>query len=617
MIFDIEGDSLEPTKLHVLSASYVDGEIASTPDYETMKIALEREETLVGHNIIRFDIPVLERLVGYKPKETLLVDTLALSWILYPERNGREDHSLDSWGETLGIKKPEIDDWEGLSYEEYRHRCEEDVRITNLLWKRQYSYLRLLYGSNEGIKSFLRYIQFKMYCARLAEERPWRIDVKKVYENYDRLYEIRQRKILELRDILPPVPVVKKVSEPKVLYKRGGELSSHGLKWKELVESRGLPWPYRGTIEVVTGYDPPNPGSHQQVKDYLFSLGWKPDVFKENKKGIKVPQINKKKQDGGGVCDSIVALYVREPRLEVLDNVYVLAHRLGILEGFKAAERRGGYLRAGVQGFTNTLRFKHAILVNLPKPDAKFGREIRECMIARDGHELCGADMSSLEDRTKQHYMWPYDPDYVKEMMKPGFDPHLDLALSAGKVTEEQVHAFKTKQDVVTIYTTRGVFKNTNYACTYGAGAAKVAETAGVSQHEGKELHEAYWKRNWSLKEIPKKWKVRKMPDGKEWILNPVSGFWYWLKNPKDRFSTVNQSTGVFCFDVWIKQVVSIHPHLLGQFHDEITREIPIGQRAQEEGLLNQALKETNEILELNRELGIGIAWGQCYADIH
>ena len=51
--------------------------------------------------------------------------------------------------------------------------------------------------------------------------------------------------------------------------------------------------------------------------------------------------------------------------------------------------------------------------------------------------------MSSLEDRTKQHYMWKHDPEYVKEMQVEDFDPHLALAEFAGALTPEQVKAHK------------------------------------------------------------------------------------------------------------------------------------------------------------------------------
>ena len=67
------------------------------------------------------------------------------------------------------------------------------------------------------------------------------------------------------------------------------------------------------------------------------------------------------------------------------------------------------------------------------------GNVIRGCLIAPEGYVLCGADMTSLEDTTKRHYMKPLDPKYVQEMSHYGFDPHLDLALHAGLITQVDI----------------------------------------------------------------------------------------------------------------------------------------------------------------------------------
>jgi hypothetical protein len=388
----------------------------------------------------------------------------------------------------------------------------------------------------------------------------------------------------------------------------------------QLATSRGFPPAYDGEIEVITGYDEPNPNSHDQLKQWLFSLGWIPRTFKTNDKGEEVPQLNKPKQDGGGLCDSILEMVEQHPELEALDGLFVLGHRLGILRGFLRDVDSDGCLTACVAGFTNTLRFKHSELVNLPKPDARYGKEIRACLIAREGYELVGSDMSSLEDRTKQHYMWPHDPEYVKEMMTPDFDPHLDLALSDKAITKEESDGYKqgllSTTSLSKVKPIRSIYKNGNYSCTYGAGPPKIAKTIGGTLEQGKRIHTAFWKRNWSLKEIAKRCTVRTI-NGRHWIFNPVSGFWYSLRNDKDRFSTLNQSTGVFCFDVWVSCVLSRREQLTAQFHDEVVLEVKKGYQEEVRKLLKEAIKEANEILSLNRELDIGIDFGKNYAEIH
>jgi len=235
-------------------------------------------------------------------------------------------------------------------------------------------------------------------------------------------------------------------------------------------------------------------------------------------------------------------------------------------------------------------------------------------LIAPEGYELCGSDMSSLEDRTKQHYMWDYDPEYVKEMQTDDFDPHLDLAVVAGFLTEEQAQAHKDGTE--NYGAERSKAKTANYACVYGAGGATVARGADMTKEEGVNLVEKYWERNWSVKKIAEDQKVKRCLDSM-WLLNPVSNLWYSLRADKDRFSTLNQGTGVYCFDTWIAKFREKRPQLTGQMHDEVILTIKKGTREEIEKLLKEAIEDTNALLKLNRDLGIDIQFGNSYAEIH
>ena len=118
-----------------------------------------------------------------------------------------------------------------------------------------------------------------------------------------------------------------------------------------------------------------------------------------------------------------------------------------MLNGFIRDVSPDGYLQAKVAGLTNTLRWKHAEIVNLPRVDRKYASAVRSSLVALAGYLLCGSDMSGLEDRLKQHYIYPFDPDYVQEMMADDYDPHLSLALLAGAVSKNQIEAYKNGID--------------------------------------------------------------------------------------------------------------------------------------------------------------------------
>lgn len=577
-----------------------------------MRSAFSKAEVLVGHNIIRFDIPVLERLLGIKIKAKL-VDTLALSWYLQPKRSR---HGLESYGDDFNIEKPLVEDWESQDISVYTHRCEQDVRINTHLWNAQWAKLLLIYdGDEEAIWKFLDYLSFKMECARLAEESGWKVDLELAKEELDRLEKLQGEKILELKGIMPRVPVMVKKTKPKVMTKKDGTPSKHALVWFQTLKDYRLPEDSE-EITIVQEYADPNPASPVQIKKYLENLGWKPRTFK-HKEGRQIPQINL--ENGKGICPSIKELYEIEPRLEVLDGLSILNHRIPILRGFLETADENGFVKAQIQGLTNTLRFQHSHpCVNLPRSTRPFAEGIRGSLTAPPGYELCGADMSSLEDRLKQHFIYPLDPQYVESMNREDYDPHLALALMAGMLTKEEVEGYKSGGDNYKfVKPIRDIAKNGNYACQYGAYPPRLQITCSISLDKAKELFEGYWKLNWSIKEVANAQKVKTIEDGSMWLWNPISKFWYSLRKDNDRFSTLIQGTASYVFDLWVRRVLRDRRQITAQFHDEIVLCVKKGYREQITEYLNQTISETNQILKLNRELGIGIQFGDRYSEIH
>ena len=579
---------------------------------------IEKHKVFIGHNIIRFDIPVLEKILGIKV-EGKFIDTLALSWALNTERH---IHGLESFGEDYGRPKPVIDDWNNLSPEEYAHRCEEDVWINNRLWQDLRKKLMLIYDTKEQADRYLSYLAFKMDCAREQERSGWKLDVARAQKNYDELLALETEKIEQLKSILPPIPITAKRKRPAKPFKKDGTYSTHGAKWFALLNEHGLPKEFNGEVEVVLGENEPNPGSTDQVKNWLFSLGWEPETFKfaKNTQGEenKIPQLRVTNDDNERVlCPSVIKLAERVPEIKLLEGLSVIQHRLSIFKGF-LEEHNNGWLKAEIQGFTNTLRFKHRKpLVNLPGVDKPWGEEIRGCLIAPEGYVLCGSDMVSLEDTTKRHFMWDHDPEYVTEMSEPGFDPHLDLAKFAGAVSEQEVYNYVNGvEGAKNLKPLRKNYKMANYACVYGVGKAKLARETGLPVHEADKLITAYWERNWAVQAAVDQLKVKKVGDDL-WLLNPVSGFYYSLRNEKDKFSTLNQGTGVFCFDSWIREWRKKRKQLTGQFHDEIISCIPKGREQQYENLLREAIDKVNNKLKLNIKLDIDVQFGKTYANIH
>ena len=608
-VFDIETDGLDPTKIHVLSWEDELGKIQHTHDYVAMRIFFEEATILIGHNIVRYDIPAVEKILGIKVSATL-VDTLAVSWYI---NHTRPKHGLEGYGEYYNVKKPEITDWENLTKEEYAHRCNEDVKINVRLWRDLDIKLSKLYPDVNNKWDLLNYLTFKMQCAAEQEALKWKLDVDKANKYLAEWGDMKEDKIEQLAEAMPKRVLTKVQQRPKVMYKKDGELSSHGERFEELRKEYRQPENVQSFV-VKTGEVRGNPSSPEQVKDWLYSIGWVPRTFKfvrgSDDQEKQIPQIRRE----GELCPSVKDLVSEDPAVSILDGLSVLSHRISVLKGMVEHEV-DGYVQATVAGMTNTLRFKHAKpLVNIPSVEKPYGKEIRGCLTAPEGYTLCGADMTSLEDTTKRHYMKPLDPNYVAEMSKEGFDPHLDLAKHAGIITQEDIDKHNSGEK--SLKSLRKNYKVVNYSATYGVGAAKLARETGMSKKEAQKLLDAFWSRNWSVQKVATTLRKRELFGGM-WVQNPVSGFWYSLRSEKDRFSTLNQGTGVYCFDNWVKKCREKGIKTVGQFHDEIIALVKEGDQIETAMNMNYSIQELNEQLKLNVDLGVDAQFGKTYAEIH
>lgn len=622
-VYDIECDNLldKVTKIHCLSITWRDGsgqvKTISTTDYGEMRKFFNRKDIIrVGHNITLYDERVVAKLLGIDTLQSKdqIIDTLALSWYLFPERL---KHRLEEWGKDLGIQKVEIKDWNNLTAQEYIHRCEVDTKINFKLWENFLSNLEVLYDKNDKeIIRFIEYLQFKLDCVREQEDTKIKLDIPHIHKTLMELKIEKNDKENVLRGAMPKVAVKTIKKYKNVIVLDNGEFFQKGDMMYDYYFREGHRPKMEHEVEIIKAWKEPNPNSNDQKKKWLFGLGWQPQNFeyKKNPDGSqrKIPQIASKEKDGS-VCESIKKLFEKEPRLEVLEGLSVLSHRIAILEGFLENQKEG-YIEPSMAGLTNTLRLKHVNIVNLPGVEKKLGKEIRGSLVADEGEVLCGSDMSSLEDSTKQHYMYFYDPKYVMEMRTPGFDPHLDIALLSGILTKEQVEDHKSGKKKYN--KERKQAKVVNFSSVYGAGAAKIALTSGMTLKEAKKLHEIYWKRNKAVKQVAEACEVKQIGI-KKWLKNPVSGFWYSLRAEKDRFSTLNQGTGVYCFDTFVKYCREAGIKVSLQMHDEILFRLKIEDKEGIKEKLNNAIQKVNEEVKLNVPLGISMDFGLNYADCH
>lgn len=644
-------------KLHNLCAYNIENQetyLFEGIQKETISKFLDREIIMIMHNGICYDKNAL-KILGYNVDKVHFVDTLALSW--YLDLN-RDKHGLESYGEEFGVPKPEIKDWKDLTQEDYNHRVREDVKIQYRTYKKLKGMFEELYGQMSDYEfcthRVVRYLNFKMEQLSEQQETRIRVDVQKAKSLIEKFDVLLEEKTTQLASVMPKVPIYTKSVKPAKPFKKDGSLSTTGEKWKALTEMAGVDFDYDGEIKTVKGYNEPNPSSSQQVKDWLFSLGWIPETFKyvkDNNGERKIPQIYIQ-GTGGQICESIEKLAEENPDVEALVGLGVIKHRRAVVQGFLDSLIFGEYIEAGANGFTNTLRLKHRKpFVNLPSSRVIYGEDVRGCIIAREGTKFVCSDLSSMENLWSFNYQMPYDPDYVMSQQSDDYDPHLNLAKAGGLLTEDEVNFFKIESKgfskdnypmtdklesllnlpegeksalIKVIGKKRGIGKNCGYALQYSCGVPTLARTAKISEKEARVIYKAYKKLNWSIDAIAKD-QVRKTVSHGMYQWNPYSKMWYHLKTEKDSYSTLVQGSGSFLLDAWLKQIDNLKKEygvkenikLCANVHDENLQEF---KGVTEEFVLNifdEALKRVNKALKVEIPFGCDTQFGDNYAAIH
>lgn len=608
-------------------------QVQTSTDMEEIAKVVTEVDYIFCHNGIMFDSFVLEEFCGVDIKHKI-VDTLALSWYLCPERF---DHGLGNWGKELEIKKPLIEDWATQGMEVYLDRVTEDVKIQAKLSNRLLMHLRLLY-EEQGLDKCMEIIDLLnsiLLVYHEQRENPFDLNVALVGMNLDILNERVESKIEALKKVMPMVPIKVDKQKPMVPFKKDGSLSKNGERWFAFLKEVGAPSDVN-RVTYISEYKEPNPSSTSQLKDWLFSLGWSPKIFKISKtqqfpEGRKVPQVM---TDNKELCPSVVEMAEIHPEILELKDLSVLKHRVGILNGFINNVDSNGKIYGEIAGFTNTLRSRHRKIVNLPKISAEFGEMIRPSLMVGkySGEYLMGADIVSLENFTRTCLIADIDPGAITELLDPEFDTHLDLGLTTKMVSEDDINFYKDikkriKDEDNTITTEeldeyhrldklRDVLKTTNYACLYNAGIPALTASLKCTTAFATMLHSSYWIKNKAVKERAEQ-APTKIVLGTRWIYNDIVGVWFECRSDHTRFSTLNQGMGSVIFYNWVRECRGRGIKITLNMHDEIQVRCKKDRVDEYQKIMEESMDVVNKKFNLIVPIRISVNVGSNYGETH
>jgi len=452
---DIETNGFMPTVDTIWCMVAVDadnGNVYSFSDYNTelpsLKEGLEfisKADIIFGHNIIGYDLVVLDHLTGWYPPDSVrVIDT----WVMSQTNQYKRDHKhgLEGWGSKLGFPKIEFEDFSKYSNEMLTY-CIRDVELNVKVYKILTAEATKIIG------------KFPMYAKGLEVEnrfaaieaairnKGWKFDMAgaqtllmKINNKMDHI-----EAILEPRIGMRCIKVDKPDEFKEPAWRKDGCYTVATVKHFSIEQERGrTDRPIEGPYCRIA-FEQGKVGSTEVVKDYLYSIGWVPDEWNVEK--INGKFVNKSPK----ITESSLELLGTEAML--ISEYYTLRARKGILEGWIDAVKQSKDNRLHGRMWTigtPTFRCRHELVANLPSVDSAYGREMRALLICEDGTSIVGADSSGNQMRGLCHYI--NNDDFTNEVIN-------------GDVHQRNANALGTS---------RKLAKPFLYAFLFGGGAGKL-----------------------------------------------------------------------------------------------------------------------------------------------
>lgn len=474
VVWDIEADSLTPTKIHFAVACPANSDsLTCFAGPEAMAIieadpaafksvfttveplsnlpdVLVSAKRLIGHSIMGYDIPVAKRLLGaqirpcFDSLDSLNVwDTQLVAKIQYADTNNLDfamlksgvlcgkdllkPHSLHTWGKRIGVLKQAFE-------------AGKDGENFSVVTKEM-----LLYGAQDVV------VTRALYCRQTA----W--DCTKT-EAMLVEHEFRQN----MRDLEDRGFCFDTNTAERLLAEITSEHSAIAAKLANEVPPKII------QLKTKTKSVPFNPGSRPQVAAFLQTQGWVPEEFTPSGQ----PKVDET------VLDSLTF-----PTAPLFRRYFQLTKCLGQL-----SDGTNGWLKlvgsdGRIHGSVNTIgaitrRCTHSRpnMAQVPSsalnkdgsPKTPYGPQFRGLFRAAPGFKLVGTDAKGLQLRCLGHYMARYDGGAYAKVVLEG-DPH---------ATNQQIAGLPT----------RDLAKTFIYALLFGAGDEKIGNIVGGDAAAGRAL---------------------------------------------------------------------------------------------------------------------------------
>jgi DNA polymerase I-like protein with 3'-5' exonuclease and polymerase domains len=572
IVLDIETNSTHD-KIWCVVCRDIDKDVVSTfVQPASLQDFINNCDSIVTHNGIFFDFPVLKKVWGIQVKKSQVIDTLVLARLFDPSIEG--GHSLEAWGERLGHYKAPykkiwswmtgkpliVEDEKGKKVDQSKLAfdepvmsallwyCVQDTKVTAELYKHLTKEMENDY-SKESIK-----LEHEVAIIIAEQER-----------NGFKLNEASALSLLaELKTKLDIIQVeMETIFPPIVISGRTHKTSGKPLN------------------DIVTPF---NPGSRQQIAERLQEKGWKP---------------KKRTEKGSVIVDEEVLASLDYPEAKALAEYMMLQKRIAQITSWLDAVGKDGRVHGRV--ITNGAisgRATHMSpnMAQVPNMDAVYGKECRSLWTVDEGNALVGVDLAQLELRCLAHYM--HDEDYTNTLLSG--DIHEKNRQAAGLSTRAEAKRF-------------------GFAFLYGAGGAKIGQILNCSAQEGQAVINRYLKAMPKLKSLRDK--IERMSE--KGTIPGLDGRRLNIRSAHSAVNTLLQGAGAIVSKQWLIEVRKtlrgrkIPYRLVAWVHDEIQIETSKSDAEVVGQICVEAARTAGVVLKtrcpMDAEYHVGTNWSESH----
>ena len=579
LVFDIETDDLDATKIWCICAYDLDKEkmYSFGPDKITEGVEfLKKADKIIGHNIIGFDIPVIHKLTGVDLSSVPISDTLVLSRLFSPTREG--NHGLESWGYRLGFNKIDFKTFSEYSSEMLKY-CENDV----LLNAKVYNHLK---KESKGFSKQSVELEHEVaWILARQREHGFLLDVK----GASLLVAKFEEQLIDLeKEVRKTFRAKRQEYTLRAMYTKSGELSTLA-KCRELnrkvrldpEEKEAIKHTQKITRVIETDF---NLGSRKQIGEYLKGVGWKPKTFTPTGQPI--------------VDEGILNKIKNIPEAKLIAEYLMLQKRIGQVSSWiKEVHEEDNRVRGFVNpngAVTGRMTHSNPNVAATPSIRAKYGSECRSCWTVPEGYKLVGIDASGLELRMLAHYM--NDEDYINEVING--DVHSANQRLAGLESRDKAKTFI-------------------YALCYGARDRKLSTILEKNTRDTKRIREQFLNNLPSFKSL----KDRVGRASSRGFLKGLDNRKLFVRSEHSALNTLLQGAGaivmkqaLILFEDYIKDLKA---NCVANIHDEWQVEVQedqadeVGKKGVE-AIIN-AGKFLNLKCPLDGEYNVGRNWSETH----